>query len=180
MEEHVILVDGEDVPKGQMDKMKAHKEGALHRAFSVFIFNFKRELLLQQRAKAKYHSGGLWTNTCCSHPRIGESNIHAAKRRLKEEMGMDCDISYLFKFTYRAEFENGLTEHEVDHVFFGMTDELPVINPDEVESYKYMDLETLQHDIEESPEAYTPWLRICLEKVIKHASTANTKNGHTA
>ena len=180
MEEHVILVDREDVPKGQMEKMEAHEKGLLHRAFSVFIFNSKRELLLQQRALSKYHSGGLWTNTCCSHPRLGESNIHAARRRLKEEMGMDCNISYLFKFTYRAEFENGLTEHEVDHIFFGMTDELPVINPDEVESYKYMDLESLERDININPGAYTPWLRICLNKVVKHASTANTKNGHTA
>lgn len=180
MEEHVILVDGEDVPKGQMGKMEAHEKGLLHRAFSIFIFNSKRELLLQQRALSKYHSGGLWTNTCCSHPRLGESNIHAARRRLKEEMGMDCNISYLFKFTYRAEFENGLTEHEVDHIFFGMTDELPVINPDEVESYKYMDLESLERDININPGAYTPWLRLCLNKVVKHASTANTKNGHTA
>ncbi len=180
MEEHVILVDGDDVPRGQMEKMKAHEEGALHRAFSVFIFNFKRELLLQQRAKSKYHSGGLWTNTCCSHPKIGESNVHAAKRRLKEEMGMECDISYLFKFTYKAEFENGLTEHEVDHVFFGMTDELPVINKAEVEDFKYMDLVSLQEDINLNPEAYSPWLRICLDKVVRHASTARTKNGHTA
>jgi isopentenyl-diphosphate delta-isomerase len=179
MEEQVILVDQEDVPRGQMDKMEAHEKGLLHRAFSVFIFNSKRELLLQQRALSKYHSGGLWTNTCCSHPRIGESNIHAARRRLKEEMGMDCDMSYLFKFTYRAEFEDGLTEHEVDHVFFGSSDELPVINPDEVETFKYMDLDTLALDIDVNPSAYTPWLRICLDKVVKHASTAKTKNGHT-
>jgi isopentenyl-diphosphate delta-isomerase len=179
MEEQVILVDQEDVPKGQMDKMEAHEKGLLHRAFSVFIFNSKRELLLQQRALSKYHSGGLWTNTCCSHPRIGESNIHAARRRLKEEMGMDCDISYLFKFTYRAEFEDGLTEHEVDHVFFGLSDELPVINQEEVETFKYMDLETLADDIRDNPGTYTPWLRICLDSVVKHASTAKTKNGHT-
>ena len=179
MEEQVILVNEEDVPKGQMDKLEAHQKGLLHRAFSVFIFNSNRELLLQQRALSKYHSGGLWTNTCCSHPRIGESNLQAAKRRLKEEMGMDCDISYLFKFTYRAEFADGLTEHEVDHVFFGLSNDLPVINPDEVETYKYMDLETLSKDIERNPEAYTPWLRICLNEVVKHASTAKTKNGHT-
>lgn len=180
MEEHVILVDGDDVPRGQMEKMKAHEEGALHRAFSVFIFNYKRELLLQQRAKSKYHSGGLWTNTCCSHPKIGESNVHAARRRLKEEMGMECEISYLFKFTYKAEFDNGLTEHEVDHVFFGMSDELPVINREEVEDFKYMDLVSLQEDINRNPQAYSPWLRICLDKVVRHASTARTKNGHTA
>ena len=180
MEEQVILVDEEDVPKGQMDKMEAHEKGVLHRAFSVFIFNSKRELLLQQRAMSKYHSAGLWTNTCCSHPRIEESNIYAARRRLMEEMGMDCDVSYLFKFTYKAIFEDGLTEHEVDHVFFGMSDELPVINPDEVEAFKYMDLHTLTQDIVVNPGAYTPWLRICLDKVVTHASTAKTKNGHTA
>lgn len=179
MEEQVILVDHEDVPRGQMDKMEAHKKGLLHRAFSVFIFNSKRELLLQQRALNKYHSGGLWTNTCCSHPRVNESNIQAAKRRLKEEMGMDGDITYLFKFTYRAEFADGLTEHEVDHVFFGWSDALPVINQDEVETYKYMDLEALADDIRVNPSAYTPWLRICLGKVIEHASTVKTKNGHT-
>jgi isopentenyl-diphosphate delta-isomerase len=175
MEEQVILVDHEDVPRGQMDKMEAHKKGLLHRAFSVFIFNSKRELLLQQRALNKYHSGGLWTNTCCSHPRVNESNIQAAKRRLKEEMGMDGDITYLFKFTYRAEFADGLTEHEVDHVFFGWSDALPVINQDEVETYKYMDLEALADDIRVNPSVYTPWLRICLGKVIEHASTVKTK-----
>ena len=180
MEEQVILVDEEDLPKGQMDKMEAHEKGVLHRAFSVFIFNSKRELLLQQRAMSKYHCAGLWTNTCCSHPRIGESNIQAAKRRLMEEMGMDCELNYLFKFTYRAVFEDGLTEHEVDHVFFGMSDKLPVINHDEVEGFKYMGLEALAQDISVNPSAYTPWLRICLDKVVTHASTAKTKNGHTA
>lgn len=180
MEEQVILVDLNDVPKGQMDKMEAHERGLLHRAFSVFIFNSKRELLLQQRAMSKYHSKGLWTNTCCSHPRIGESNIHAAKRRLMEEMGMDCELNFLFKFTYKAIFENGLTEHEIDHVYFGMSDELPVINKEEVESFEYVDLDTLKKDIAVNPGAYTPWLRICLDEVIAHASTAKQKNGHIA
>ncbi|WP_293788015.1 isopentenyl-diphosphate Delta-isomerase [uncultured Pedobacter sp.] len=180
MEEQVILVDEEDLPKGQMDKMEAHEKGLLHRAFSVFIFNSKRELLLQQRAMSKYHSRGLWTNTCCSHPRIGESNIHAARRRLMEEMGMDCELNYLFKFTYKAVFENGLTEHEVDHVFFGMSDELPVINHEEVESFRYVDLDTLAKDIAHQPTAYTPWLRICLDHVVAHVTTAKIKNGHTA
>ena len=180
MEEQVILVDLDDVPRGQMGKMEAHEKGMLHRAFSVFIFNSKCELLLQQRALHKYHSMGLWTNTCCSHQRIGESNIRAAKRRLMEEMGIDCELSFLFKFTYKAIFENGLTEHEIDHVFFGMSDKLPVINPDEVASFKYVDLETLTKDIEVNPNAYTPWLRISLDQVIAHASTAKTKNGHTA
>ncbi|MGN7989778.1 isopentenyl-diphosphate Delta-isomerase [Pedobacter sp. 22226] len=168
MEEQVILVDQNDVPVGQMEKMEAHEKGLLHRAFSVFIFNSKNELLLQQRALSKYHSGGLWTNTCCSHPRMGETNMDAANRRLKEEMGMDCELDYLFKFTYKAKFEDGLTEHEVDHVFFGTSDELPLINPVEVETFKYISLEALAADIELNPGLYTPWLRICLDEVMEH------------
>lgn len=166
MIEEVILVDINDLPNGQMEKMEAHEKGLLHRAFSVFIFNSKNELLLQQRAKSKYHSGGLWTNTCCSHPRVGEGNAQAANRRLEEEMGMKCDLVYGFNFTYRAEFEDGLIEHELDHVFFGTSDEIPKINKDEVESYKYMDLALLRLSISEEPHLYTPWLKICLDKVI--------------
>ncbi|WP_293304849.1 isopentenyl-diphosphate Delta-isomerase [Pedobacter sp. UBA5917] len=180
MEEQVILVDQDDVALGQMGKMEAHEKGLLHRAFSVFIFNSKNELLLQQRALSKYHSGGLWTNTCCSHPRMGEANLDAAKRRLMEEMGMDCVLNYLFKFTYKAKFEDGLTEHEVDHVFFGSSDRLPEINREEVETFKYVDLETLANDIKVNPGIYTPWLRICLDKVTEHVNLSKTKNGHTA
>jgi isopentenyl-diphosphate delta-isomerase len=167
MTEQVILVDNKDLPIGKMDKMEAHEKGLLHRAFSVFIFNSKNELLLQQRAKSKYHSGGLWTNTCCSHPRWDEENLAAAKRRLNEEMGLSCDLSYGFNFTYKADFSDGLIEHELDHVFFGSTDELPSINLEEVEGYKYMDLDTLKKDIIEHPDLYTPWLKICLEMVIE-------------
>lgn len=167
MIEQVILVDNNDLPTGLMEKIEAHEKGLLHRAFSIFIFNSKNELLLQQRAISKYHSGGLWTNTCCSHPRWGEGNLEAAKRRLKEEMGMECELSYGFHFTYKAEFLDGLIEHELDHVFFGLSDELPKINKDEVESYKYLDLEALKSSIEKKPEFYTPWLKICLERVIE-------------
>ncbi|GAA3961265.1 isopentenyl-diphosphate Delta-isomerase [Pedobacter ginsengiterrae] len=167
MIEQVILVDNNDLPTGLMEKIEAHEKGLLHRAFSVFIFNSKNELLLQQRAKSKYHSGGLWTNTCCSHPRWGEENIEAAKRRLYEEMGMNCDLSYGFHFTYMAEFSDGLIEHELDHVFFGLSDELPKINTEEVEAYKYVDLEKLRLNIIDKPEQYTPWLKICLERVIE-------------
>lgn len=168
MEEQVILVDLNDFPKGQMDKMEAHQKGLLHRAFSVFIFNSKNELLLQQRAINKYHSGGLWTNTCCSHPRIGEDNLSAAKRRLFEEMGMTSELTYQFNFTYKVTFEDGLTEHELDHVFFGFSDERPNINHTEVEDYRYLNLSLLKSDIEMNPSEYTPWLKICLNKVIRH------------
>ncbi|MCZ4223060.1 isopentenyl-diphosphate Delta-isomerase [Pedobacter rhodius] len=167
MIEQVILVDKNDVPIGQMEKMEAHKKGELHRAFSIFIFNSENKLLLQQRSAGKYHSGGLWTNTCCSHPRAGESNEAAANRRLKEEMGMNCRLTYAFNFTYKAEFPDGLIEHELDHVFFGYTDQLPEINKDEVESFRYIDLSALEQDIKQQPHLYTPWLKICLEKVME-------------
>ena len=167
MEERVILVDTNDSPIGQMEKLEAHQKGELHRAFSIFIFNTKRELLLQQRALDKYHSGGLWTNTCCSHPRPGEDNLAAANRRLKEEMGMKANLTPAFSFTYRAEFESGLIEHEYDHVFFGKSDLLPVINKEEVEQYKYINLDTLKQELLLYPDHYTPWLKICLEKVIE-------------
>lgn len=166
MIEQVILVDENDKPIGQMEKMEAHRKGRLHRAFSVFVFNSENELLLQQRSISKYHSGGLWTNTCCSHPRSGESNEAAAKRRLKEEMGMNCLLSYGFNFIYKAEFPDGLIEHELDHVFFGTSDQLPEINKEEVESYRYMNLTLLEEDIKRNPHLYTPWLKICIEKVI--------------
>ncbi|RZK19720.1 MAG: isopentenyl-diphosphate Delta-isomerase [Pedobacter sp.] len=171
MEEHVILVDELDLPQGKMEKLEAHQKGALHRAFSVFVFNDDQELLLQQRAKAKYHSGGLWTNTCCSHPREGESNLAAAERRLKEEMGMSCELLYGFNFLYKAEFEDGLIEHELDHVFFGKSNSKPQINTVEVEDFRYVKLEDLKEDIEMNPNMYTPWLRICLNKVIEHHIT---------
>lgn len=167
MEELVILIDTNDSPIGQMEKLEAHQKGELHRAFSIFIFNTKGELLLQQRALDKYHSGGLWTNTCCSHPRPGEDNLAAANRRLKEEMGMKANLTPAFSFTYRAEFESGLIEHEYDHVFFGKSDLLPVINKEEVEQYKYINLDTLKQELLLYPDHYTPWLKICLEKVIE-------------
>lgn len=167
MIEQVILVDRSDTAIGQMEKMEAHEKGLLHRAFSVFIFNSKGELLLQQRAAHKYHSAGLWTNTCCSHPRPGELNDAAAMRRLREEMGMKCELSYGFNFIYKATFKDGLIEHELDHVFFGISDDSPVINTEEVESYKYVDVDFLLEDVQRNPDKYTPWLKICLERVIE-------------
>ena len=168
MEEQVILVDKEDVEIGFMGKMFAHEKGELHRAFSVFIFNKKGELLLQKRALDKYHSAGKWTNTCCSHPRPGELTIDAAKRRLKEEMGMKCELIYGFNFLYKATFTNELTEHEIDHVYFGYSEEEPIINPDEVDAYKYVKLEELKKDMIDNPDDYTAWLKICFNKVLEY------------
>ncbi|MFM2194609.1 MAG: isopentenyl-diphosphate Delta-isomerase [Bacteroidota bacterium] len=163
--EFVVLVDELDQPKGTMEKLEAHKQGLLHRAFSIFIFNSKKEILLQKRANHKYHCGGLWTNTCCSHQRPNESTIDAANRRLKEEMGMQCELESIFSFVYKAEFDNGLTEHEFDHVLIGQSDTCPEINKDEVDSYKYMRMEDIQKDLEINEHMYTPWFKIAIEKL---------------
>ena len=165
MTESVILVDTNDNELGEMQKMEAHYKGILHRAFSIFIFNTKGELLLQQRALNKYHSGGKWTNTCCSHPRIGETTQNAANRRLREEMGMECSLNYVFNFTYYAEIMDGLYEHEFDHVYFGTSDYEPVINPTEVLNYKYISLDNLENELILNPEDYTEWLKICFNLV---------------
>lgn len=166
MEEQVILVDTEDTAIGVMGKLAAHQEGVLHRAFSVFIFNTDGELLMQKRALDKYHSPGKWTNTCCSHPRPNELTLAAAKRRLQQEMGMDCELTYGFNFLYKATFTNNLIEHEFDHVFFGVSDEIPIINPEEAASFKYVGLVELRQDINENPDDYTVWLRLCFNKVL--------------
>ena len=160
MEEKVILVNSDNVQQGLMGKLEAHQKGVLHRAFSVFVFNEKGEMLLQQRALDKYHSPGLWTNTCCSHQRDGESNIEAGKRRLFEEMGFSCELEEQFSFLYKADFDNGLTEHELDHVMIGYWDEDPVINPGEVASFKWMKADAVKKDIEDHPELYTAWFKI--------------------
>ena len=166
--DYVILVDKNDSALGTMEKLAAHQLGKLHRAFSVFIFNNKGQLLLQQRAHDKYHSAGKWSNTCCSHPRPGEQNIEAAKRRLKEEMGLECELTYGFNFIYRTDFSNDLIEHEFDHVFFGTTDALPVINPQEVADYTFMSLDELNEKLKQDPDEYTEWFKICFERVIEH------------
>lgn len=162
-----MIVNTNGVSVGTMDKMAAHRLGMLHRAFSVFIFNSKGQLLLQQRALDKYHSGGLWTNTCCSHPKLGESNANAAYRRLQEEMGIECQLTELFQFTYRHEFENGLIENEFDHVFMGVTNELPLPNPVEVAAFRYVDTDLLLSELAEQPQLYTAWFKICLEQVLE-------------
>lgn len=167
----VILVDENDNPVGTMPKMEAHEKAMLHRAFSVFILNANDEVLLQQRANDKYHSAGLWTNTCCSHPHPGEDTLGAARRRLKEEMGMEADLQFVFKFMYKAPFDNLLTEHEIDHVFIGKTNQLPVINPEEVASYKYMKPEEIKLDMEQNPQSYTVWFRIIFNEFYKEIFT---------
>ena len=162
-----MIVNASGQTIGTMDKMAAHRSGTLHRAFSVFIFNSKGQLLLQQRALDKYHSGGLWTNTCCSHPKLGEFTLDAAHRRLQEEMGMDCELTELFQFSYRHEFDNGLIEHEYDHVFMGINDELPLPNSAEVAGFRYVETDLLLFELFEQPDIYTPWFKICLEQVLE-------------
>ncbi len=163
-EEQVILVDQEDNQIGLMPKMEAHEKGVLHRAFSVFIFNAKKELMLQQRALHKYHSPGLWTNTCCSHQREGETNIQAGKRRLFEEMGFVTALEDKISFIYKAPFDNGLTEHELDHILVGQFEDLPQINKDEVSDWKWMHIDSVRKDIQDTPEKYTAWFKIIFEK----------------
>lgn len=167
-EEKVILVDTADTPLGTMPKMEAHEKAVLHRAFSVFIFNQKGELMLQQRALHKYHSPGLWTNTCCSHQRLGETNIEAGKRRLFEEMGFSVPLQELFSFIYKAPFDNGLTEHELDHVMVGYFEAEPTINPEEVAAWKWISLEKLEQDLSRKPENYTVWFKIIFDRFYNH------------
>lgn len=167
MEERVILVDENDREMGSEEKIKAHEDGGkLHRAFSVFIFNSKGEMLLQKRAVSKYHFGGLWTNTCCSHPHPGDPIEKTVHEKLKQEMGFDIELKEVFTFIYRAEFDNGLTEHELDHVFIGKFDGEPQPNPEEADDWKWVNVEELQRDVKENPDNYTPWFRIALERVL--------------
>ncbi len=163
-EEEVILVNENDEQVGTMPKLEAHEKAVLHRAFSIFILNDKNEVMLQQRAAHKYHSPLLWTNTCCSHQRVGESNIQAGTRRLQEEMGFVTDIKELFHFIYKAPFDNGLTEHELDHVMIGYSNQEPLINEDEVASWKWMSTADIKNDIRNSPELYTEWFKIIFQK----------------
>lgn len=168
IEEKVILVNEQDEQIGLMPKMEAHEKALLHRAFSVFIFNDDNELMLQQRALDKYHSPGLWTNTCCSHQRDGETNIEAGKRRLQEEMGFVVDLKESISFIYKAPFDNGLTEHEYDHVLLGNYNGVPKINKDEVADWKWMPLEEVKVDISLRPEHYTAWFKVIFDKFYQH------------
>jgi len=167
-QEYVILVNEQDEVIGQMEKIEAHEKAVLHRAFSVFILNDKNEIMLQQRAHSKYHSPLLWTNTCCSHQRIDETNIEAGKRRLKEEMGFETDLKELFHFVYKAPFDNGLTEHELDHVMIGYFDDEPEINSEEVESWKWMAIGDIRQDMQENPDQYTIWFKIIFNEFSQH------------
>ena len=168
MKEEVILVDTNDVPLGTMPKMEAHEKAILHRAFSVFILNKEGQLMLQQRALSKYHSPGLWTNTCCSHQRLGETNIDAGTRRLHEEMGFKTALKELFSFVYKAPFDNGLTEYEFDHVILGYYDFEPIINHEEVANWKWMNLEEIITEIKTTPDNYTVWFKIIFDRFYNH------------
>jgi len=164
MSDFIILVDENDLEIGLMEKMEAHEKGLLHRAFSVLIFNSNKELLLQKRAFSKYHSGGLWTNTTCSHPKDGETVRGAGIRRLHEEMGITCELKEIFQFIYRAELDKDLTEYELDHVLIGFSDETPHLDLEEANAFKWMDLNQLKEDIEENPQFYTVWFKILIEQ----------------
>ena len=164
MEENVILVDKNDTQIGLMSKLDAHKKGILHRAFSVFVLNNNNEIMLQKSAYNKYHSAGLWTNTCCSHQREGENSIEAGKRRLLEEMGFETELKIITSFIYKVEFENGLTEHELDYLLIGKYLKSPVINKQEVADWKWMKIELIVDDIKLNPNNYTSWFKIIFDK----------------
>ncbi|OYQ50635.1 isopentenyl-diphosphate Delta-isomerase [Flavobacterium aurantiibacter] len=175
-EELVILVDENDVQIGLMPKLEAHEKAVLHRAFSVFVLNAKKEVMLQQRAAHKYHSPLLWTNTCCSHQREGETNIQAGTRRLREEMGFETPLTDVFHFIYKAPFDNGLTEHELDHVLIGFYEEAPEINPKEVADWKWMSIEAIKSDMQAQPELYTAWFKIIFNEFYHYFETHNITN----
>lgn len=160
--EHVILVDENDSPIGTMEKLEAHQKGVLHRAFSVLLFNSKDELLIQKRSGNKYHSAGLWTNTCCSHPRPDETLTDAAKRRLREEMGIDVAVKPLYSFIYKVNLDKGLIEHELDHVLIGHFDGRPELNNNEVSDWRYASIPQLKKEIQENPDNFTHWFKLIL------------------
>ncbi len=167
MQDFVILVDEQDNPIGTAEKMEAHQNGGkLHRAFSVLVFNDKGETMLQRRAASKYHCPGLWTNTCCSHPRPEETTLAAASRRLQEEMGFVCPLEEKFTFLYRAEFSNGLTEHEFDHVFVWHYEADPVLNPVEADDWRWVSMSDLEKEMADDPDAFTAWFKIIIQEYI--------------
>ena len=161
----VIAVDEKDNEVGYHDKMKAHEEGILHRAVSVLVFNSQNEWLIQQRAGIKYHSALLWSNTACSHPMKGEATYDSARRRLQEEMGLDLPLEKIFSFQYRAEFDNGLIENELDHVFIGFSDQDPLPNPEEVATFRWISTKELEREIVENPDNFTAWFKLLVPRV---------------
>lgn len=167
MKEELILVNENDQVIGVGEKIQTHLIGALHRAFSVYIFNSVGQLLLQKRSSTKYHSQGLWSNTCCGHPRLGESIEEAARRRLGEEMGFDCELKEVFEFIYHAKLDNGFYEHEYDHVMIGKCDEIPTPNRDEVDDWKWTDLTTIKLDMGKHSEDYTYWFRTSFDELCR-------------
>jgi len=171
--EEVVVVDSTDKQIGVLEKLEAHRLGKLHRAISVLVFNANGELLLQKRAADKYHSSNLWTNTCCSHPRPLEDIAQAAKRRLREEMGIEADLKWNFSFEYRTDFENGLIENELDHVFVGQSNQIPIPDPNEVSEWKYVNMKELEMDMKNQPDDYTHWFHIILDR-IKREKFINT------
>ena len=175
MQEQVILVNKKDQPIGLMDKLEAHEKGALHRAVSVFIFNSDNQLLIQRRSLEKYHTPGIWSNTACSHPRDSESTISCAKRRLFEEMGITTRVKSIFSFLYRAELSSNLIEHELDHVFIGFTNKKPKPDPDEVCDWKYIDETSLQKLLNDTPDAFSPWFKMCYIRVFQKSYALNNK-----
>ncbi|MES3005232.1 MAG: isopentenyl-diphosphate Delta-isomerase [Patescibacteria group bacterium] len=164
-EDQLILVDERDNQIGVMGKLETHEKGLLHRAFSIIVKNKNGEIMLQKRADGKYHSGGLWTNTCCGHPRDGEETLHAANRRLGEEMGFDCELKEITQFIYKVVLDKGLTEHEFLHVFVGEYDKEPILNPDEASDWKWMTENSISEDIQQNPNNYTEWFKILMNKL---------------
>lgn len=163
----VVLVDESDNEIGVIGKLEAHEKGLLHRAFSIFIFNDKNELLLQKRASSKYHSAGLWSNTCCSHPAPGESNIDAANRRLFEEMGLSTLLFHKHSFVYKTKFDNNLTEHEFDHVYFGYSNAEPILDLNEAETFKWISIDKLNDLIRMHPAEFTSWFKIIMSELFQ-------------
>ncbi len=167
----VILVDESDNQVGVMEKLEAHKRGVLHRAITVYVFNTAGELLLQRRASTKYHCGGLWSNTCCGHPQPGETTENAARRRLQEEMGIGCELRFQFNFQYRLTLPGGMTENEYGHIYFGVSDECPVLNPEEADNFGYQTLAEVEKDIAVRPGRYTPWFTLVFPLIRRHPCT---------
>ncbi len=176
IKDYILLVNENDEIIGAEEKMEVHKTGKLHRAFSIFVFNSENKLLIHKRAISKYHSGGLWTNTCCSHQRDGEELYDSIHRRLKEEMGFDCDLDEIFSLKYRAELDKELIEHEIDHVFIGEFDGEPILNPDEADEYAWVNLDDIVRQIREFPNKFTYWFKLLIDIVNKYVQTKEESN----